>query len=284
MLRARRLRYQTGGRCLVDDVDFSLQAGELHALLGPNGAGKSSLLKLLSGEWIPDSGQVELDDVPLARISALSLARKRAVLPQADSLRFGFTAEQVVELGRHPCLKHGPEREREIVLAALESTGTLSLRDRRYPSLSGGERARVQFARVMAQIWEPQDEGARYLLLDEPTANLDLAHQHDCLAIARQFAAAGVGVLAILHDPNLALLYADRVSLMHQGRVLACGTPADTLTPERMQEVFGIRVYLGSIGDPPRPMLAAEPRMAREGRSGLHGSTIDEARERQIGR
>lgn len=255
MLRADHLGYTIEGKVLLKDVSLQLLPGEVHVLLGPNGAGKSTLLSLLAADLKPGHGQIELNGRPMQEWRAMDLARSRAVLPQRDNLRFGFTAEEVVALGRLPCRKQRPERERAIVAETLAAAGVTHLAQRRYPTLSGGERARVQFARVLAQIWESSAH-PRYLLLDEPTANLDLAHQHDCLRTARQFAASGVGVLAILHDPNLAMLYADRVTLLNNGRVLASGEPVSVLSVEHIAQVYGITVSLHVIAGASRPLIA----------------------------
>lgn len=238
-LRARQLGYWRGARRLLDGIDLELGPGVVLAILGPNGAGKSTLLRLLSGELRPGTGYVALDGVDLRAWNAGKLARRRAVLPQSESLRFAFSAEQVVQLGRLPW---PAGRESEIARAVLQAAGVLHLQDRAYPELSNGERARVQFARVLAQVWEPQADEARYLLLDEPTASLDLAHQHDILATTRRFADSGAGVVAVLHDPNLALLYADRCLLLADGRPIALGPTRQVLTPERVSGVFGIEV------------------------------------------
>jgi iron complex transport system ATP-binding protein len=248
-------------------VSLELRPGRVHALLGPNGAGKSTLLRLLAGELAPDAGAIELNGRPLPAWTAAERARQRAVLPQAHVLGFGFTAAQVVDLGRLPCPRHGADAEARIVAAALGLAGVAHLADRRYPTLSGGERARVQLARVMAQVWEPLDGPlhgtARFLLLDEPTASLDLAHQHDCLRAVRALADRGLGVLVILHDPNLALRYADDVTLLRDGRVLASGAPADAITEETLERLYrvpvrviraeGERVPLVVVRDPLTP-------------------------------
>lgn len=247
-LVARSLGYSAGSKRLLQDVSLEIPAGELHAVLGPNGAGKTTLLRLLAGELQPDSGEVWLNGRRLDDWSRQDLARQRAVLPQRESLQFGFTATQVVELGRLPCRRHSPAQEQAIIADALARAGVGHLAPRRYPSLSGGERARVQLARVLAQVWEPVPEGPRALLLDEPTASLDLAHQHLCLRTARERAAEGLAVLAILHDPNLVLAYADRVSLLCCGQLLATGTPSDVLTEARLQQVYGVTVSLHGSG------------------------------------
>jgi len=241
----RELCYGADGRLLLDGVNLSIHAGQVHALLGPNGAGKTTLLRLLAGEQAPVSGSIELNGRALAAITPRELACQRAVLPQTHGLSFAFTGAQVVSLGRLPCARHSPDGEARIVREALELAGVGALADRSYPTLSGGERARVQLARVIAQVWDPPaGDAARFLLLDEPTASLDLAHQHDCLRALRALAARGLGVLVILHDPNLALRYSSQVTLLREGRVLASGTPAQVITAETMEQLYGVPVRL----------------------------------------
>lgn len=230
-------------RTLLDQVSLTIEPGRVHAVLGPNGAGKSTLLKLLSGEQRSTAGQVLLEDRAIHAWPAQERARRRAVLPQSESLNFDFTARQVVSLGRMPCVLQTPTRENEIISSALEATGVSHLDGRLYPTLSGGERMRVQLARVLAQIWETPSH-PRYLLLDEPTASLDLAHQHSCLRLARQFAADGTGVLLVLHDPNLALSYADEVTLLCCGQIIAQGAPEQVLTQENLERVYGVRIEI----------------------------------------
>jgi iron complex transport system ATP-binding protein len=262
-LSAAEVSYGVDGQELLDRVSLDLVPGEVHALLGRNGAGKSTLLKLLAGDLQPRRGHVRLNGRTLAEWSPRQRARLRAVLPQQDSLRFGFTAEQVVALGRYASPLHSLEAERRIVREALAMAGVADLAQRKYPSLSGGERARVQLARVMAQIWEAPAEAelgtSRYLLLDEPTASLDLAHQHACLLQARCFAASGVGVLAVLHDPNLALRYADRTTVLEHGRVIGQGPTRELLTAELLQRTYGIGIELVQTGGEAMPVMVAHP-------------------------
>ena len=272
---ARELRYAAGSRVLVDGVSLSLEPGQVHALLGPNGAGKTTLLRLLAGELTPQAGSIRLSAHALAELGARELARRRAVLPQAHGLSFGFTGAQVVALGRLPCARHSAEREAGIVREALELAGVGALAERSYPTLSGGERARVQFARVVAQVWEPlADDAPRFLLLDEPTASLDLAHQHDCLRAVAELARRGLGVLVILHDPNLALRYASHVTLLRDGRTLASGAPQDVITAEALEQLYGVPVRLVrangglpvvTVADPLTPPLTPKGGPARSG-------------------
>jgi iron complex transport system ATP-binding protein len=243
-LVAEGLDYRVGAQPLLTGLSLRVEPGQVHALLGPNGAGKSTLLRLLAGDLLPAQGTITLNGRALADWSARERAQQRAVLPQAETLRFAFTVAQVVSLGRLPCARHREARERAIVEEALSAVDASPLAQRRYPSLSGGERQRVQLARVLAQVWEPVDLGPRYLLLDEPTASLDLAHQHRCLRLARNFAAQGLGVLAVLHDPNLALAYADRITLLADGACAAQGTPLEVLTPPMLERVYGVHAEL----------------------------------------
>lgn len=242
MLAAHDVTIQRSGQRLLACVSLSVTPGQVHAILGPNGAGKSTLLGVLAGDLPPDSGRVTLDDRDLSNWELSALARRRAVLPQQESLRFGFTtAEVVFDLGRLPWGEADGDLRRRIVSQAMQATGVEAMAAQRYPTLSGGERARVQLARVLAQLAGDPAE-PRYLLLDEPTASLDLAHQYQCLHQMRRFAANGGGVLAVLHDPNQALAFADRVTLLQHGRLVASGAAAEVLSAERLSALYGIEL------------------------------------------
>jgi iron complex transport system ATP-binding protein len=254
---AADLSYRVRGRALLDGVSLRLEPGEVHAVLGPNGAGKSTLLRLLASEIAPHSGTIALNGRALHEWSPRDRARQRAVLPQGESLRFGFSASQVVALGRMPCAQHAAAREDEIVGEALAAAGAGEFAQRRYTTLSGGERQRVQLARVLAQVWEPVAEGSRFLLLDEPTSSLDLAHQHRCLKLARAFSARGAGVMVVLHDPNLALPYADRITLLAAGQCVASGAPEEVLTAEMLERVYGVHVRVLRVDG--APFIAVRP-------------------------
>jgi iron complex transport system ATP-binding protein len=241
----QQLCYRAGERLLVDGASLAVEPGQVHALLGPNGAGKTTLLRLLAGEIVPESGSIELNGRTLATLEPRERALQRAVLPQSHALSFGFTAAQVVALGRLPCARHGAAAEARIVQEALELAGVAPLAERSYPTLSGGERARVQLARAMAQVWEPLPDGtAQFLLLDEPTASLDLAHQHDCLRAVRTLAGRGLGVIVVMHDPNLALRYASQATLMVKGRIVEQGAPLHVITAEALEYAYGVAVRL----------------------------------------
>lgn len=242
-LVAQGLSVRAGARWLLSGVDLRLCPGEVAAVLGPNGAGKSTLLSVLAGLRRPEQGRVALGGRALCEVPAGRLALERAVLPQDSGVAFDFRVRDVVELGRYPHRGEPSRDEAGIVRAAMALTDVGHLAERALNSLSGGERARAQLARVLAQIWHPLPDGRpRWLLLDEPTAALDLRHQHGTMATVRRWAREqGVGVLAVLHDPNLALRYADRVWVLDGGWLQAAGTPAQTLTPALLQRIWRVR-------------------------------------------
>ncbi|GHG73690.1 hemin import ATP-binding protein HmuV [Streptomyces griseocarneus] len=230
---ARALRVGLGGRNVLDGVDLSVAAGEVVALVGPNGAGKSTLLAALARDLTAASGEVRIDGAPADAWSAGELALRRAVLPQSAELSFPFTAGEVVRMGRAPWAGTAAEDEDDAAVeAAMAATEVAGFASRPFAALSGGERARVALARVLAQR-------APLLLLDEPTAALDLRHQELVLRVCRERAAAGDAVVVVLHDLGLAGAYADRVAVLHEGRVVADGPPAEVYLPELLGRVYG---------------------------------------------
>jgi iron complex transport system ATP-binding protein len=243
MIRARHVSYRALGRSIVDDVSLDVASGELVALVGPNGAGKSTFFRLLAGEISPRTGTIEVAGLPVGESSSRALARVRAVMPQESVPGFSFDAGEVVSLGRLPHSEGEISLQDEaIARLAMQATGTLELHDRAFPRLSGGERQRVNAARVFAQVWE--SSLGRTVLLDEPTASLDLAHQHEVLALAQRFAREGCAVVCVLHDLNLAARYADRMVVMHGGRLVAVGRPRDVLTVELLADVFAVEAVV----------------------------------------
>jgi iron complex transport system ATP-binding protein len=243
LIEARNISVEIRSKKLLDDISLQMRGGEILAVVGQNGAGKSTLRKVLCGDLPPTGGAVTMNGKPLADWTLNERARVRAVLPQDSSLSFPFTVLEVVLMGRAPHVKAAEtEKDYRIAREALAEVDALHLETRIYPTLSGGERQRVHLARVLAQIWETSEGEKRYLLLDEPTSNLDLTHQHGVLKIARKFARAGAAVLIILHDLNLAAQYADRISILKHGKACAFGAPEKVFTAETIQESFGVAV------------------------------------------
>ena len=263
MLSADGIKVVRDGTTLLVGADIRVEPGETVALIGPNGAGKSTLLHVLSGAVVADAGDVRLDQAALSYWSPAALARRRAVLPQAPVLGFPLSAGEVVALGCSPWAgTRDAAHDRHIVAEALAECDVTHLAERPYTRLSGGERQRVQLARVLAQVWPSpteRDNGARYLLLDEPTNNLDLAHQLRIAATARRFARRGHGVLAVLHDPNLAAQYADRIVVLVAGRVLTEGAPETIVTEETMSAAFGVRTVCREHPVTGRPYMLPLP-------------------------
>ncbi|MFK0294432.1 heme ABC transporter ATP-binding protein [Streptomyces sp. NPDC090442] len=229
---ARGLVVRLGGRAVVDGVDLTVAAGEVLALVGPNGAGKSTLLAALAADLPVGGGEVRIDGRPANDWSAPELALRRAVLPQSAALSFPFTVAEVVRMGRAPWAGTPAQDEDEpTVTAAMAATEVARFSERPFSDLSGGERARVALARVLAQR-------APLLLLDEPTAALDLRHQELVLRICRERAAAGDAVVVVLHDLGLASAYADRAAVLHGGRIAAQGPPAEVFEAGLLSRIY----------------------------------------------
>lgn len=255
MLEARDIAVTLGGRQVLAPVSLALEPGCLTVIVGPNGAGKSTLLKALTGEIAPDCGEVRLDGRPLARWPREMLAGRRAVLPQASYLAFPFTAYEVAALGLMAGRgRLSPARRQRLPLEALQRVGLADHAGRFYQHLSGGEQQRVQIARVLCQLDAAgKGDGAQYLFLDEPVSSLDLNHQMATLALARTATRDGLSALAILHDLNLASLYADRLIVMADGAVVTDGPPGEVLTTEIVRTVFRVELTLNHVPEGARP-------------------------------
>ncbi|MFJ5231289.1 heme ABC transporter ATP-binding protein [Kitasatospora sp. NPDC088391] len=257
LLEAEEVGLVLAGRPLLADVRLTVGAGEILALLGPNGAGKSTLLSVLAGDRRPSTGEVRLDGRPLAAHRPLELARRRALLPQHHEVAFPFPAGEVVRMGRAPWAGTPAAAEDDrAVAAATAATDCAHLAARPFTALSGGERARVALARVLAQ-------DTPLLLLDEPTAALDLRHQELVLRTARARADAGAGVIVVLHDLTLAAAHADRIALLDAGRTVALGPTADVLDAALLSRVYRhpVEVLAHPRGGAPI-VLPARPREA----------------------
>lgn len=248
-LAAHCVTVDAGGTRLLQDVSAAVVPGELLVVLGANGAGKSTLLKVLAGAIAPSRGSVTIDAAPLGQTRLEEQARRRAVVSQDAGVAFAFSALDVVMLGRTPHFAAvSQRRHRAIARAALRQVGIAALADRNIATLSGGERQRVMLARALAQIWNRPAHGGRYLLLDEPTAALDISQQVRILELTRATARRGVGVLAVLHDINLAARYADRILLLAAGVAVAEGEPTDVLRSDVLESAYDCAVRI--IRDP----------------------------------
>ncbi|MCB2108326.1 MAG: ABC transporter ATP-binding protein [Rhodobacteraceae bacterium] len=234
-LSAQNLHVHIGGKQVLDGVSLSLSRGQVTVIAGPNGAGKSTLLNCLAGLRAPDTGVVKLEEANLSVIPARRRAQRVGFLPQVPEIAWAVDVRTYVGLGRTPYIggRGLAEPDRAAVESALEQTGTLVFADRVVTSLSGGERARVLIARALAG--QPD-----WLLADEPFAGLDPGYQLDVAAMFGALAKRGVGVVVTVHDLQMAQRLADRVIVLHGGRVLADDAPAKALTPAILAQVYGI--------------------------------------------
>ncbi|ABC83233.1 ABC transporter ATP-binding protein [Anaeromyxobacter dehalogenans] len=251
MVEVRGVTFRYGARAALEDVSFSAREGEFVGLLGPNGAGKSTLVRLIAGLAAPAEGTVRLTGLDPAAAPRRAVAQVCALVPQEPRLTWPFTVRDAVMMGRAPRqgLLAVPSRfDHGAVQGALEACDLVHLAGRRLDALSGGERRRVFFARALAQ--EP-----RVLLLDEPTAFLDLGHQVAAMRMARVAARGGLCVVAVLHDLNLAAAACDRLVVLSRGRVVAEGAPDEVITAERVREVWEVPVWRGENGVTGAPVV-----------------------------
>jgi len=237
---------------LLDGISCSVQAGEILSIIGPNGAGKSTMIKALAGD-IAYQGEVHID---VLASSAVKRARQMAILPQLSLLNFPYRVSEVVNLARIPHAS-GRKHDDQIIDQALAMMDISFLKHRLYTQLSGGEKQRVQIARVLAQIWNEQDadNGTRLLLLDEPTNSLDFGHQHDLMSAIRLFAKQNVAVMMVLHDINLAAQYSDTILALLCSQQVDYGSVDQVITNSNMKRLFGPSAEVVSHPDTRRPLL-----------------------------
>lgn len=275
MLQAHGIAVQRGERQILSDIDLSLPAGQVIGVLGANGAGKSTLLAALAGELSPSAGRITLNGRPLSAWPAAELASCRAVLPQSPSLQFDLPVATVIGMGAYPHARYtrtGAPRtdsrdtaqaaiaeDQRVLQRVLALADVQDLYGRRYRLLSGGEQQRVHLARVLYQLLLARQGHNEYrvLMLDEPTASLDPRHQLHLLSAVYTLAhEENVAALVIVHDLNLAAGCCDRLLLLGQGRVAACGTPAQVLTPDTLRQVYGVEAtVLPHPNQPGRPLV-----------------------------
>ena len=237
------------GRAILKNVSLQVFPGEVLALVGPNGAGKSSLLSVMSGDVQATTGGALLQGRDVSKYRVDEAARQRSVLMQSNEVSFPFTVAEIVEMGRAPWARTTSlADDNKAIAEALEKADVEHLVERRFNQLSGGERARVSLARVLAQR-------TPVVLLDEPTAALDLKHQESVMKTVREIAGQGRAVVVVVHDLSVAAGYADRVAMVVEGKIAAVGSPREVITAKRVSEVYGVAVDIETVGSPARPVI-----------------------------
>mgnify|MGYP000005826235 CR=1 FL=1 len=242
MLIASDLTVRQGQRVVLRGVSLQAQPGEVTVVVGPSGAGKSTLLAALTSD-LPYDGSVTLNDLDIKNANAVELAQLRAVLPQSTPMTFPFTVLEVVRIGQ---IRSGADDQ--IAMRALAHVGLSGFAGRFYQELSGGEQQRVQLARVLAQVWEPVQQGVpRWLFLDEPVSSLDIGHQIQVMQIIRDFAQGGGGVVMVMHDLNLTAMCADSLVLLVDGKILCQDKPEVALSDELLSRAYGCEIMVNRI-------------------------------------
>lgn len=240
MYQASDIWFRVRDKIILQDVSLTINPGEFTAIVGPNGAGKSTLLKALAYEITSFQGEITINGKAARSYSANSLSLIRAVLPQSSNVQFAFTAGQIVHLGRYAHRASKAENQK-IVDEVMHLTSTREFNHRNYMTLSGGEKQRVQMARVLAQVWE-ETVYPRYILLDEPTSNMDIAQQQQMFNLAKLACSRNIGVMAIVHDLNQAVQVADKLYFLRDGKITASGDARNVFTKSNIEETFCCRV------------------------------------------
>jgi iron complex transport system ATP-binding protein len=256
MVKAESISYTIGRQTLLQPTSLSFAEGKFHVIMGANGAGKSTLLKLLSGDLAPSTGRVLLDEQELPVFSKKELAVKRAVLSQHYHLAFPITVSEVVLMGRYPHYRNTPSAtDLAICKKAMALMEVEKFAERDYTTLSGGEAQKVQMSRVLAQIWNEEEKGSKVLFLDEPVSHLDVKYQYQLLRVAKECCRKQTTVVAILHDINLAISFADHILLMKEGSVKHQLEDATEMTAAMIEETFGVSATILHEERHPKPIV-----------------------------
>ena len=245
MLKTTNISCHIGHKQILSDVSAEFHPGEFNMILGPNGSGKSTFLKIFCGEWTGYTGHISYNETDLHKIKKEELARQRAVMSQQPDLSFPLTVDEVVMMGRYPHFAFNPgKKDKQICEEVMNRMNLQSFRERNYLTLSGGEKQRVQYARVLVQIWEHSADHLKYLILDEPLTSLDISYQHEFLEIAKDLLKENTVLIAIIHDINLAIQYADKLFFLKEGKLVSSGSTLHVITEKLIEDVFGVKTTI----------------------------------------
>ncbi|QZA87944.1 heme ABC transporter ATP-binding protein [Salinarchaeum sp. IM2453] len=253
MINIKNINITLGSTEILSDVSLTVEAGSFVGLIGPNGAGKTTLLRTLNGYLEPDGGRIRVDDADVSTLSSEEIGRRVATVPQKTTFAFDFSVEEIVAMGRMPHqnrLSPTTKEDKMAVQRALDKTRTAQFAERNVRELSGGERQRVLLAQALAQ-------STPVLLLDEPTANLDVNHQVQTLSLVRELADSGKTVIAAIHDLELAARFCDDIALLADGTIAAHGSPKEVYTTKQLEETFGVQTAIGTNPETGTPTVTA---------------------------
>jgi iron complex transport system ATP-binding protein len=257
LLKASNVSFHIKEKYLVNDINVDFGEGQFTVIMGQNGAGKSTLLKILANSLKSSTGDVEWDNKNIKSFHALELAKLRAVLSQHYDITFPITVDDIVIMGRYPHFKNVPTHEDiKICDNVMEMLNIENLKGREYDTLSGGEAQKVQMARVLAQIWEK--ETSKILFLDEPVSNLDMKYQHQILSMAQRISREKCIVIAVLHDINLSINYADRIIFMKDGLIKYILNDLKDLTEEIILDIFNVKAKIINNPFTDKPLVIYE--------------------------
>ncbi|WP_045458433.1 heme ABC transporter ATP-binding protein [Sporocytophaga myxococcoides] len=257
MLKVCSVSFEIGGKKILQDISLTLEPGKMNLILGPNGSGKSTLIKVFSGLLRPTAGEVSVGNQALRSYSNNDLAKVRAVLSQQTDLPFSLTVRDVVLMGRYPHFggKATP-KDHQICEELMKYFELYELADRNYQTLSGGEKQRVQFVRVMSQISLLSDDSSvKYLILDEPLTYLDIYYQLHFMTKLREILRANLVIVGVVHDLNLAAQFADNLILMKEGKILMQGPPEVAMTSETLYELYKVQVKIKRLDEAPMHLI-----------------------------
>jgi iron complex transport system ATP-binding protein len=240
MIQANNITYRIGSKTILKNISVNFESGKINLILGPNGAGKSTLVKVICNQLKPQEGSVFYEGIDIRKASVAELAKVRAVLSQNTELAFPLKVKEVVMMGRYPHFSVNPTaKDEQAVEEAMHFFDVEGMAERDYLTLSGGEKQRVHFARVVSQIWYPSENGCRYLFLDEPLTFLDVHYQFQFMHKLRELLKQqDLVIVGVVHDLNLAAKFADHLVLLNNGELLSAGTKTEVLTQENMKTAY----------------------------------------------
>lgn len=240
MIQAKNITYKIGSKTILKDISVNFEAGKINLILGPNGAGKSTLVKVICNQLKPQEGTVFYEEKNIRKTSVAELAKVRAVLSQNTELAFPLKVKEVVMMGRYPHFSVNPTtKDENAIQEAMRFFDIDEMADRDYLTLSGGEKQRVHFARVVSQIWYPSENGCRYLILDEPLTFLDVHYQFQFMHKLRELLKEkDLVIVGVVHDLNLAAKFADHLVLLNHGELLAAGSKEEVLNAKNMKTAY----------------------------------------------